>query len=188
MTPRVTFLHPWFKWWRKSTELSLVQRKFTPTSRATTTFSKVTVWCTVLSSQIIGPFFFEGDGGERVTVTAACYVRMMENLHLENWGSIWFQQDWATAHTTKISMALLHETFPGHLISRLGDVPWPACSPDLSAPDFFSWDYLKSHVYNTLPCTTEELKKHIADEIAGINEDLLREVMCNFSRRLEECI
>ena len=35
------------------------------------------------SSRIIGPFFFEGDDGETVTVTAARNVRMMENLRPE---------------------------------------------------------------------------------------------------------
>ncbi|KAK9701933.1 Helix-turn-helix domain (DUF4817) [Popillia japonica] len=48
-----------------------------------------------------------------------------------------FQQDGATSHTAIISMDLLKLAFPGRLISRNGDIFWPACSPDLTAPDFF---------------------------------------------------
>lgn len=36
----------------------------------------------------------------------------------------WFQQDGATIHTTNILMDLLK--FPGRLICRNGDIPWPA--------------------------------------------------------------
>lgn len=154
---------------------------------------KVTVWCAVSSSRLIGPYFFEGEDGETVTVTAARYVNMLENLRpeidrLQTRGNIWFQQDGATAHTARISMALLREMFPGRLISRFGDVPWPARSPDLSVPDFFLWGYLKSLVYNTLPRTIEELKRRIEDEIVRIDEDMLRRVMGDFTRRLGECI
>jgi len=34
-------------------------------------------------------------------------------------------------------MSVLWEMFPEHVISRGGDVPWPARSPDLSACGYF---------------------------------------------------
>jgi len=34
------------------------------------------------------------------------------------------------------SMTIVRNMFPGHLISRFGDVPWPPRSPDLSTRDF----------------------------------------------------
>jgi hypothetical protein len=34
-------------------------------------------------------------------------------------------------------MACLRQLFPGRLISRYGDLPWPPRSPDLAAPDCF---------------------------------------------------
>ena len=34
--------------------------------------------------------------------------------------NLWFQQDGATCHTARANMALLQETFPGRVISRLG--------------------------------------------------------------------
>jgi len=43
----------------------------------------------------------------------------------------WVHQDGATAHTARISLALLHGFFLQRLISRYGDVSWHPCSPDL---------------------------------------------------------
>lgn len=43
----------------------------------------------------------------------------------------------ATPHMVHISMDTLHNLFPGHLISRLGDVAFPARSLELTALDFF---------------------------------------------------
>ena len=48
---------------------------------------------------------------------------------------------WGNCPYHKDCMALLHEMFPGCLISQLGDVPWPAHSPNLLVPDFFLWGY-----------------------------------------------
>jgi len=50
-----------------------------------------------------------------------------------------FQQDGARAHTANESMTIVLDMFPGHLISRFRDVPWPPRSPDLSTCDFFSF-------------------------------------------------
>lgn len=38
---------------------------------------------------------------------------------------VWFQQDGATAHTARASMALLWEHFPGRLICLRSDLEWP---------------------------------------------------------------
>jgi hypothetical protein len=35
---------------------------------------------------------------------------------------------------------------------------WPACSPDLAAPDYFLWGYIKSKVYETHPANIDDLK------------------------------
>ena len=69
-----------------------------------------------------------------------------------------FQQDGATVHTANESMTIVRNMFPGHLISRFGDVPWPPRSPDLSTCDFFLWGYLKSRVYTHNPRTLNDLK------------------------------
>ena len=85
-------------------------------------------------------------------------------------------------------MTIARNMFPGHLISRFGDVPWSSRSPDLSTCDFFLWGYLKSRVYAHKPCTLNDLKVAIRQEICPIDRQLLDRVMDDFKKRLENCI
>ena len=145
--------------------------------------------------EIIGPYFFEDQNEQAVTVTSERYVAMLKEFvfpYLEeneyDIPSIWFQQDGATAHTAKDSMNVLSEKFPKRLISRFGGVSWPPRSPDLSSCDFFLWGYLKSKVYIGKPRTISELKNAIRREIASISIEKLKNVMINFKHRLQECV
>ena len=103
---------------------------------------KVTVLYGVGAFGIVGPYFFENDNEETVTVNSECYVTMLEGFvepQLRQLGIdptvLHFQQDGATAHTTRNSMAVVREMF-GTVISRSGDIAWPARSPDLTVPVF----------------------------------------------------
>jgi hypothetical protein len=40
--------------------------------------------------------------------------------------------------------------FPGRLISRFGDITWPAPSPDIPVPAYFLWGYVKNKVYENI--------------------------------------
>jgi hypothetical protein len=109
----------------------------------------VTVWCEAENLGVIGPYFFEDEDGRAVTVTSARYVEMLQNFLMSELSrpgnelsTIWFQQDGATAHTATASMEVVREMFPEHVISLRGELRWPACSPDLSASDYFLWRYL----------------------------------------------
>lgn len=152
---------------------------------------KVTVWCAVSSSKIIGPYFFE-ENGETVTVNSQRYAHMLQTFFIpqieEEERNHFFQQDGATCHTARISMEILRQTFPNRLISRNGDFNWPPRSPDITVPDFFLWGYLKSRVFKSKPRNIEELKRNIRQEIEAIPQDMLQRVMADFVRRLEECV
>jgi len=71
-----------------------------------------------------GPYFFEKEG-VTVTVTSDRYCDMLQNFlrpevdEVEE--DVWFQQDGATAHTSRRSLSIFREMFPGHLISLRGD-------------------------------------------------------------------
>jgi hypothetical protein len=79
--------------------------------------------------------------------------------------------------------------FPNHVISRYGDITWPARSPDLSACDFFLWGYLKSQIFNALaPHTVQELKHRIQQEVKGIPVEMLLRVIGDVPKRLAECL
>lgn len=72
---------------------------------------------------MIGLYFFEGEN-KTVTVISTRYIVMFENYlqhslkeigEKNDLGNVWFQQDDATAYTTKISLAVLQRMFPGFL-------------------------------------------------------------------------
>lgn len=140
---------------------------------------KVTVWCAMSASGIIGPYFFENRRGVAQTVNSDRYCAMLREFlvpQLQEFDGFdqdtWFQQDGATAHTARASMEVVRELFPEKVISRFGDLNWPARSPDLTPLDFFLWGYLKSKVYVNRPNTLQELKQKIREEINGIPPEM----------------
>jgi hypothetical protein len=78
--------------------------------------------------------------------------------------------------------------FPGCLISRFSDVPWPPVSPDLSLRDFFLWAYLKGRVYSHKPHNLNELKDAILLEVLTIDQQWLARTIANFKQRIENRI
>lgn len=156
---------------------------------------KVTVWCALGSRGIIGPYFFENRREQAISVNGVAYRRMLIDYffpimseHPAFTSHTWFQQDGATPHTARESMALLRDFFPNKLISRFGDIPWPPRSPDLTPMDFFLWGYLKSKVYETSPATISALKENIAREVHDIPASLLQRVARNTEARFQECV
>uniref|UniRef100_A0AAF5DMY1 DUF4817 domain-containing protein n=1 Tax=Strongyloides stercoralis TaxID=6248 RepID=A0AAF5DMY1_STRER len=64
----------------------------------------VIVWCGVTSKRIIGPYFFEDEDGQTVTVNGLRYREMIQNFlvpQLEGEEEMWFQQSGSPSHTTK---------------------------------------------------------------------------------------
>jgi len=78
--------------------------------------------------------------------------------------------------------------FPGRLISKRGDIPWPARFPDWTPCDFFLWRYMKSEVHKHRLRNLEALKKTIHTKIHRIPQEMLEKVMQNFLFRLEQYI
>lgn len=156
---------------------------------------KVTVWAAISAHGIIGPFFFEDQRGNSVTVNTERYTAMLRNFFFPQLSEFrgynsatWFQQDGATCHTSNESLAVAKEMFAGKLISRRGDIPWPPRSPDLTPPDFFLWGYMKSRVYSNNPTTIAKLKANIREEIAAIPRAMYERVFVNLKSRFEECL
>lgn len=48
-----------------------------------------------------------------------------------------FEKDGSTCFTTNVSLHFLRHAFPGRLISKYGDIQWPARSTDFPAQSFF---------------------------------------------------
>jgi hypothetical protein len=152
---------------------------------------KVTVWCAIWSRGVIGPYFFEDEDGQAITVILQHYTVMINEflaLKLPLNYNLWFQQNGAMAHMAMIGMAVLQRLFLQWMISRFGDVPWPPGLPDLTAPEFFLWGYLKSKVYSRRPVDLSALKHAIWDKTVNKSEGTLPEVMRSFSTRVHLCI
>ncbi|GFX39242.1 histone-lysine N-methyltransferase SETMAR [Trichonephila clavipes] len=84
---------------------------------------KLTVWCALWASGIIGPSF-KNDEGHNVTVNGDRYRAMITNFFIPEMNNhdvqeLWFQQDGATCHTARATIDLLKDTFSDRLISRL---------------------------------------------------------------------
>ncbi|PNF21427.1 hypothetical protein B7P43_G14101 [Cryptotermes secundus] len=73
-------------------------------------------------------------------------------------------------------MDVARELCPEHVISLLGELPWPARSPDLSACDYF------------LPRTIDDLNIAITKQISVIPENMARGALGKLRARLEECV
>lgn len=156
---------------------------------------KVNVWCGIIGEHIIGPFFIEGN------LNSDKYLQLLQNniIHrlLQLFPSVnnpnviaenvWFHQDGATPHYARIVRNYLNQIFPGRWIGRRGSIEWPARSPDLTPLDFFLWGYLKNKVYVNRPADVDELKARIADEIAAIPQEYLRNSINEVRNRLHYC-
>jgi hypothetical protein len=106
--------------------------------------SKVTLYCAISSFGIVGPYCFEDEREKAVTVTGPRYVHMLDNFLGPELArhpvseETFFQQDGATSHTARVSMAAVRNLFPNHVISRYGDITWPARTPDFQHVISFS--------------------------------------------------
>lgn len=154
---------------------------------------KVTVWCGFWAGGVIGPYFFENDVGEAITVNGERYRTMITDffwpkLNDMDVDDMWFQQDGATCHTADATMDILHERFESMVISRRGDVNWPPRSCDLTPLDFFLWGFLKSQVYANKPQSTDALKVNITQAIAQIKPDLCGRVIENWTTRIRATV
>ena len=154
---------------------------------------KVTVWCGLNSTKVIGPYFYEDPDTEApLTVTKERYTQMLMTIFPEDSeevnGRCIFMQDGAPAHTSRMAMECLEEKFPGRLISNKSDFVWPPRSPDLNPCDFFLWGYMKEEIHRAQPASTTEVKQLIREFMLGLTEDLLRRVTEQFISRVRKCI
>jgi len=109
--------------------------------------------CRKLPALIIGPFWFEDDNEQSVTINDEGYVQVLGKFSTalgRRRGVVrvlqWFQQDGATPHTSNKSLAWLEQRFSDRLISGRCDRQWSPHSPDLNPADFYMWGYLKAVV------------------------------------------
>jgi len=104
------------------------------------------VWCGILNGNLIGPYFFDGN------VNSNRYLHflrhelpnLLEDIDLQTRQRMWFQQDGAPAHRSRVIQRFLHCRFPCRWIRIRGYVEWCPRSPDLTSPDYLLWSFLKN--------------------------------------------
>ena len=114
----------------------------------------------------IGPFFFENEQGEPITVNGGrCPTMLNEFLFTKieekDIGNIWFQQDGATCYTAEPTLDVLRPVFEDRIMSRRDDVVWPPRSCDLIPLDYYLWGAVKDKYYANKPETNDALKRTI---------------------------
>lgn len=75
------------------------------------------------------------------------------------------QYDGVTTQTARTSMDIIKEMFSGNVISQGDDLSWLPRSSDIPICNYFLWDYLKEKVFFNKPCTPDEFKTVIFQEI-----------------------
>ncbi|XP_063240478.1 uncharacterized protein LOC134541176 [Bacillus rossius redtenbacheri] len=145
---------------------------------------KFYVWCGLMSTRIIGPFFFA-----EKTITANVYLDMLTEFAVPQLDGIQhhviLQQDGAPPHWGMAVRAYLNEQFPDRWIGRDGPIPWPSRSPDITPLDFFLWGYVKDRVYHTNVPNIDELKRRIVQAVASIDAGLLERTWKEIEYRLD---
>lgn len=150
----------------------------------------VNVWCGIIGDQLIGPYFIDGNlNGEKYRNFLENQLPiLLEDLSLEVRHNMWFQHDGCPAHYAVIAREVLNREFNGRWIGRGGPVNWPARSPDLTAPDFYLWGYLKNRVYQEVPTTRDNMIERIRSACAQISPDTIRSCVESFKARINKCI
>jgi hypothetical protein len=72
-------------------------------------------------------------------------------------------------------------TVSGKTSCSVGDITWPARSPDIAVQDYFLWGYVKNKVYETRTANIADLKQRILECIQGIPKEMLKCVMTAYS-------
>lgn len=150
---------------------------------------KVNVWCGIVNGYLVGPYFFRGN------VRSADYLHLLreeipillEDVDLYTRMRMYFQQDGAPPHFAIDVRNYLNEMYPQRWIGRGGPIRWPARSPDLTAPDFYLWGFLKNAVYRERPTTKADMIERIRIACNSITRDTLLRTVTHFQRRIQLC-
>lgn len=99
---------------------------------------KLNVWAGILGTNIIGPFFIDGNltGQKYLDLLREQIIPQIEDIY-ENINEIWYQHDGAPPHCSREVLEVLNQRFPERWIGRGGTLEWPPRSPDITPLDFF---------------------------------------------------
>lgn len=170
-------------------EVNPNEHREAPTQRR----QKSNVWAGILGNEIIGPFFIEGnlDGPKYIILLHNHIVPAMQTSAARQniaWADVYFQQDGAPAHYSRLVREYLDLVFPNRWIGRLGTIAWPPRSPDLTPLDYFLWGFLKDKVFRTIPDDLQEMQDRINENCLIPDEEMFARVRDSFGKRILLCM
>ena len=114
---------------------------------------KVMAWAAIVNGRVLPLVWFP----KGVSVNSDNYLKLLRDVlwpsiqeEAENEG-YFYQQDGAPPHCARKCLDFVLDTFSNRVISRRTDIPWPACSPDLSPLDYWFWGDLQEIVREKNP-------------------------------------
>ena len=122
---------------------------------------KYTVWAATSARGIFAPIFIEKsdaavtDNKERYVEVLTTFKSEIQTLYPSLMSKFWFQQDWASPHTSNLFRDWLKENFRSRVISLKTDFEWAPHSPDLSPQIFSFGGYLKNSKLHRIKPTIE---------------------------------
>ena len=118
-----------------------------------------------------------------------CECRAVQ-IHVGNISAHWFTSssarfavvptEWSNCSQSRNFHASPQNYDSGQTLCSVGDITWPARSPDSAVQDYFLWGYVKNKVYDTRPASIADLKQRILECIQGIPKEILQRVMAGF--------
>ncbi|KAJ9582309.1 hypothetical protein L9F63_003345, partial [Diploptera punctata] len=96
--------------------------------------------------------------------------------------------DGAPPHYAIAVREILDDYLQNRWVGRRGPIELPAHSPDLTAYDYWLWDYLKEKVYARKPQDVDKLKLVIEEEIRAIPLNMYDNAMNDFPKRCQLCL
>ena len=103
--------------------------------------------------------------------------------HFEN--RLWtLQQDWAPAHSAKLSLSLCRRLCPDVWDKEV----WPPNSPDANPMDYSVWSILQNKACATRHTSEDALKRALQKAWDEIPVELLASIVENFPKRLRAIV
>lgn len=149
------------------------------------------VWGGIIGNNVIGPFFYNNNlnGPFYLNILQNEVPALLEEVPIALRQIMWFQQDGAPAHRTRLVRTFLNDTYPNRWIGIGSQVhEWPARSPDLTPIDFFLWGAVKEQVFAEAPTTIEDMQDRIRRAFESITVETLERVRLSFRQRINLCI